>query len=98
MGGARSEAEVSDRLLAMGGVKPAGDDDGALADEKEQEAMERLIGQMAFLRERGETLSPEARRERAAAAATEMARLFGDQEGDSNGGDSDEDPEAGQTV
>ena len=49
--------------------------------------MEQLIEQMAFLRERGDTLSHEARRERAAGAAMEMARMFGEI------GDDDDDEE-----
>ena len=43
--------------------------------------MEQLIEQMTFLRERGDTLSHEDRRARAARAATDMAAMFGDLEG-----------------
>ena len=90
-----TDEEVSDRLLKLAGAESpgaAGADEG-LVDEKEQEAMDRLIKQMSFLRESGETLSHEARRERAAAAATEMAKLFGDDDYDGEDSDDGDQPQ-----
>ena len=56
---------------------------------------------MTFLRERGDTLSHDARRERAAAAAEEMVAMFGDigpEDIDSDVGDSgDEDDPANRS-
>jgi hypothetical protein len=56
--------------------------------------VEQLIERMTFLRERGDNLSHDARRERAAGAAMEMARLFGELDGD----DDDDSEGEGQVV
>ena len=80
-----SDQEISDRLLALAGED--GGEEAKTADEKEHEEVEKLIEQMAFLRERGDTLSCEARRERAAQAATQLASMFGED----LGGDDDSD-------
>jgi len=56
--------------------------------------VEQLIERMTFLRERGDNLSHDARRERAAGAAMEKARLFGELDGD----DDDDSEGEGQVV
>ena len=71
--------DLSDRLLLeIAGEEGTAQHEEKSAEEQEADAMEKLIEQMTFLRERGETLSPEARRERAAQAAMEMAKICGD--------------------
>ena len=74
------------------GVASAEDGDAFM--EKEHETYERLIEQMNFLRDRGDSLAPEARREKAASAALEMMKLFGDEDGDAD--DEDEDDSASE--
>jgi len=62
--------------------------------EEQAESMEKLLEQMAFLRDKGGTLSDSARREQATSAALAMARMMGDDEDES----SDEEAEDGTTV
>jgi hypothetical protein len=50
--------------------------------------MEKLMEKMAFLREKGSTLSDEERRAQATRAALEMAKLMGE---DDEGEEDDED-------
>ena len=86
---------LAERLLGeMAGADMA--EEEVTAEEREYERVEQLIEQMSFLRERGDSLSHEARRERAATAAMEMARMFGDELGGEMGEEDEE--EHGQLL
>ena len=61
---------------------------GSAHAERELESMEKLMEKMAFLREKGSTLSDEERRAQATRTALEMAKLMGE---DDEGEDDDED-------
>ena len=54
--------------------------------------MEKLMATMSHLREKGDALDPEERRERASRAALEMAALLGD-DGFNDDSDDDTNPE-----
>ena len=69
---------LTDRLLSEMAGPELEPEEPMSQEEREHERVEQLIEQMTFLRERGDTLSHEARRERAAGAAMEMARMFGE--------------------
>ena len=84
MNGAVTQAEV----MGNGHGNGNGNGNGGGVEE-EHERYERLLERMSYLRERGGELSAEDRRERAAGAAMEMARMFGGEDGD----DSDESDE-----
>jgi hypothetical protein len=73
---------------ATGALVPAAGGGGSAHAERELESMEKLMEKMAFLREKGSTLSDEERRAQATRAALEMAKLMGE---DDEGEEDDED-------
>jgi hypothetical protein len=91
MAGGAPEPEIEPEIepaAATGALVPAGGGGGSAHAERELESMEKLMEKMAFLREKGSTLSDEERRAQATRAALEMAKLMGE---DDEGEEDDED-------
>ena len=78
------EAERQLRALAEAaeGMEEAAGGVRLTAEEEQHERLEKLMATMSHLREKGDALDPEERRERASRAALEMASLLGDDFGD----------------
>ena len=87
--GGGAKATSAHEAANAGGGGGGGDDEAYT--EREAESVEQLLEKIAFLRDKGGTLSDDARREQATSAALAMAKLFGEEEGDDDDDEGDAD-------
>ena len=85
---AEAEAKAGARLMALAGEDAVVSEEAMNSEERQHESYERLLEEMSKLRQTGDALPEAERRQRAEAAALQMAQMLGDDDDDD---DEDED-------